>query len=80
MAGYLSLFYDDSSSKLPSQSLEQAKNEIFKNYQKVFRKPNPKDKRDLQDQITNQILTEMSAYLQQGNLEGEAEKSDVVKY
>lgn len=72
MAGYLSLFFDDSSTQLPSETLDQAKSQIFSNYKKVFRKPHPQEKRDLQQQIENRILTEIEGQLQQGNVQGEA--------
>lgn len=72
MAGYLSLFFDDSSIQLPSETLDQAKNQIFSNYKRVFRKPHPQEKRDLQQQIENRILTEIEGQLQQGNVQGEA--------
>ena len=80
MSGYLSLFYDDSSAQLPSTNLEQAKSEIFKNYKKVFHKPNPKDKEDLEYQLTNRILSEIAGELQQGNAQGEGRKSDPIRY
>lgn len=80
MAGYISLFFDDSSIPFPSTTLEEAKGQIFSNYRKVFKTFNPKNKRDLQTMLTNEILKEMESQLQQGNIQGESGKSNPIKY
>ena len=78
--GYISLFFDDSSISLPSNNLAEAKENIFSNYTARFHKPNPEEKQDLRDFIDNNIVKGIQGQLQQGNVEGEKNKDNPIKY
>jgi len=78
--GYISLFFDDARVPLPQENLKEAKDSIFKNYKTVFKKPNLKDKENLQDQIENKILKEMEEELREANSLGEKDKKNPIEY
>lgn len=81
MAGYISLFFEDSKVPMPNEQLSQSKEQIYVNYKNVFRKPGDvQEKNDLRDFIENQILQEINSNLQQGNIQGESLKDDPIKY
>ena len=78
--GYISLFFDDARVPLPQENLKEAKDSIFKNYKTAFKKPNLKDKKNLQDQIENKILKEMEKELKEANDLGEKDKKNPIEY
>lgn len=81
MAGYISLFFEDSRLPIPNEQLSQSKEQIYTNYKNIFRNPNnTQEKNDLRDFIENQILQGMNSSLQQGNTQGEILKEDPIKY
>lgn len=81
MAGYISLFFEDSRLPIPNEQLSQSKEQIYTNYKNIFRNPNnTQEKNDLRDFIENQILQGINSSLQQGNTQGEALKEDPIKY
>ena len=81
MAGYISLFFEDSKIPMPNEQLSQSKEQIYSNYKNVFKSPNdPQEKNDLRDFVENRILQEINSNLQQGNIQGEALKEDPIKY
>lgn len=81
MAGYISLFFEDSKVPMPNEQLSQSKEQIYSNYKNIFKNPNdPQEKNDLRDFVENRILQEINSNLQQGNAQGEALKEDPIKY
>lgn len=81
MAGYISLFFEDSRIPLSNENLEEVKNQIYSNYKTAFRNPKElQEKDDLRSFIENEILQGVNSSLQQGNTKGESNKDDPIKY
>ena len=79
--GYISLFFDDSTTSLPNEELEKSKEQIFTNYKNAMRRPgSEEEKQDLRDFVDNQILQGVNEALQRGNAQGESQKDDPIKY
>ena len=81
MAGYVSLFFEDSQIPLSNENLEEVKNQIYTNYKTAFRNPKElQEKDDLRSFVENEILQGVNSSLQQGNTKGESNKDDPIKY
>lgn len=78
MAGYLSLFYDDARLENPFLNLQETKNNIYENAQKVFIKPPDSNvELDLISFTTNSILSNIEQAMQKGEEEGLSQSSQI---
>lgn len=80
MAAFVSLFFDNAGVKIPQENLAQAKESIWKNYKRTFKKPNLEDTKSLQDILEDKIAQEMSQQLSEANTLAEADKKNPIAY